>query len=276
MAANGTQILEDKMPAASARTGKKLNIKVKRYTPGKTEPFFQSYELRFHDELTVLDALSEIKNTQDGTLSFRWSCRMGICGSCSAVVNGKPVLMCQTYVRDLPEGDVHVAPLRNFPVIKDLVTDISDGFTKMRSVNPYLARIEKKAIEDGEYNQTPAQRKKLDQTSQCIKCMLCYSACPVYGLEKDFVGPGAGALAFRYQVDSRDQGKDERMDKLVGEKGQWNCSFVGECSAVCPKRVDPALALQRLKLMGALHLGKRLIKKAKKSPAALKTSSKSH
>lgn len=235
----------------------RTEILVQRYTPGAETPFYKSYELRFHEELTVLDALNIIKDEQDGTLSYRWSCRMGICGSCSAVVNGKPVLMCQTYVRDL-KGPIKVEPLRNFPVIKDLVVDIDDAFEKMRSVMPYMTIMNRK-LEEGEVPQTPKQREKIDQTSQCIKCMLCYSACPVYGKDKNFVGPAAGALAYRYNEDSRDTSKSERMDKVTSKKGVWKCSFVGECSVVCPKRVDPGVALQRLKLMGALHIGKKLV-----------------
>lgn len=233
---------------------------MKRYNPGST-PFYQTYELRFHDELTVLDALSTIKDEQDGTLTFRWSCRMGICGSCSAIVNGKPVLMCQTYVKDL-KAPVRVEPLRNFPVIKDLVVELDDAFEKMKQVQPYVQRMQEKSIEDGEYTQTPAQLNKFKQTSQCIKCMLCYSACPVYGMDKNFLGPAAGALAARYQDDSRDDpaSKKKRLDAVIGKKnGVWGCSFVGECSAVCPKRVDPALALQRLKVMGSLRLVQKLV-----------------
>ena len=236
---------------------KTFTVSVQRYS-GKETPFYQTYELRFDEELTALDALNILKDEQDGSLTFRWSCRMGICGSCSAIVNGKPVLMCQTYLRDLKQP-VRIEPLRNFPVIKDLVVDIDDVFEKMRGTMPYMTRMKEKALEDGEYEQTPAQLEKLKQTSQCIKCMLCYSACPVYGEDKNFVGPAAGALAFHYNADSRDQGKDERMDRVIGEKGVWKCSFVGECSAVCPKRVDPALALQRLKLMGALRLTKKAV-----------------
>lgn len=266
MAASREKVLEQQrssadgiaISATSSQNPATLAINVKRYMPGKSEQFFQSYELRFQNELTVLDALNDIKDTKDGTLTFRYSCKMGICGSCSAMVNGRPVLMCQTYCKDLT-SPIRVEPLRNFPVIKDLVVDITDGFEKMKSVNPYLERIEKRALKEGEYLQTPKEREALDQTSQCIKCMLCYSACPVYGMDKNFIGPAAGALAYRYQADSRDQGKEKRIDKIIGEKGVWNCSFVGECSAVCPKRVDPALALQRLKLMGALRLGKRLV-----------------
>lgn len=234
------------------------NVLVKRYIPAAAEPFYQTYELRFADDMTVLDALTRIKDVQDGSLTFRWSCRMGICGSCAAVVNGKPVLMCQTYMKDVKQP-VRVEPLRNFPVVRDLVVDIDDAFEKMRSTMPYIDRMEKRALEDGEYLQTPQERAQINKTSQCIKCMICYSACPVYGLDKNFIGPAAGALAYRYTADSRDQSKDKRLEAVSGEKGVWKCSFVGECSAVCPKRVDPAISLQRLKLMGSLRLGKKAV-----------------
>lgn len=249
MATKGKKILEKRI------------LKIARFRPGDKKTFYQTYELRFHNELTVLDALNHIKDEQDGTLTYRYSCRMGICGSCSAVVNGKPVLMCQTNLRDI-KGEIQVEPLRNFPIIKDLVVDLKDTFEKMRSVNAHIHRTEEKVLEDGEYIQTPSERNALEQPSQCIKCMLCYSACSVYGLDKNFVGPGAGALAMRYQSDTRDQGKNERLDKLINRDGVWKCSFIGECSNVCPKRVNPALAMQKFKLLGALRLGKKIISKS--------------
>ncbi len=239
------------------------SVLVKRYTQPQPEPYYQKYELHFADDMTVLDGLMKIKDYTDGSLSFRWSCRMGICGSCAMMVNGKPVLTCQTYLCNVskPGKELKIEPLRNFPVIKDLIVDIEDAFEKMRLTKPYLRRMEEKAIESGEYKQTPKERKKLDQTSQCIKCMICYSACPVYAQDKKFMGPAAGALAYRYVNDSR-EGKEhnkERMDQLTSETGITGCSFVGECSAVCPKRVDPAQALQRLKVMGALHTAKSVV-----------------
>ncbi|PJC37139.1 succinate dehydrogenase/fumarate reductase iron-sulfur subunit [Candidatus Peregrinibacteria bacterium CG_4_9_14_0_2_um_filter_53_11] len=235
------------------------SVLVKRYHPEDEAPFYQTYELRFHNDMTVLDALTEIKDADDGTLTFRWSCRMGICGSCAMTINGKPVLACQTYMRDV-EQPVQVEPLRNFPVVKDLVVNLDDAFEKMRSTKPYIDRLKEKGLTEGEYLQSPEQRKKIDQTSQCIKCMICYSACPVYGLDKNFMGPAAGALAYRYTADSREKSKRPRIDSISGEKGMWKCSFVGECSAACPKRVDPALSLQRLKVMGALRLAERTVK----------------
>lgn len=248
-----------------AASRKKVLVEIQRFSPEKDKPFYQSFEIRFYDELTVLAALNTIKSEQDGSLTYRYSCQMGICGSCGAVVNGKPVLMCQTFVKNI-SSPIKVEPLKNFPIIKDLVVDIDDPFEKMRMVMPYIPQMEKSEFKDGEYKQTPKQRKAFANTSQCIKCMLCYSACPVYGLNKDFIGPAAGALADRYNTDSRDKSRSERTDKVIGEKGVWKCSFVGECSAACPKRVDPALALQKLKLMGVLRLGKKLISKSKKKP----------
>ncbi|MEK9132333.1 MAG: 4Fe-4S dicluster domain-containing protein, partial [Patescibacteria group bacterium] len=140
-------------------------------------------------------------------------------------------------------------------------TDISDVFEKMRGVIPQISRNQKVSTKNGEHLQTPAQLKKINQPSQCIKCMNCYSACPAYGNNKKFIGPMVGALAQRYNADSRDQSKAKRMDKIVGKDGVWDCSFVGECSKVCPKRVDPATTMQRLKITGVLRLAKKIISK---------------
>ncbi len=234
-----------------------VTIRIKRYSPGLDgTQRYEDFEVEVNYDATVLDALHTIKDTIDGSLSYRWSCRMAICGSCGMMVNGKPVLSCATYIRDLPKGIITVEPLRNFPVIKDLVSDIDDPMEKFRGVMPYVEMMQHKMIKDGEYPQTPEQLSVLKQTSQCIKCMLCYSACPVYGMDKNFVGPAAGALAYRYQVDSRDQAKKQRALKMISKDGVYGCSFVGECSLVCPKRVDPGLALQRWKLMGLKELMK--------------------
>lgn len=236
-----------------------IKIRVKRYA-GEGQPTYDTFTIHFQEDITILDALQEIKEKNDGSLTFRWSCRMGICGSCGAMVNGKPVLMCETYLRDLPhtqsENPVTVEPLRNFPIVKDLVVDIDDGMEKFRQAMPYMDFAKNRQNEMKENPQTPRERKKLEQTSQCIKCMLCYSACPVYGMDKKFIGPAAGALAYRYQADTRElkSEKKKRTDSVIGKDGVWKCSFVGECSTVCPKKVDPALALQRLKVMGAMRI----------------------
>jgi fumarate reductase iron-sulfur subunit len=226
-----------------------LTLEVMRYRPEQeTEPSFQSYEVPFHEDWVVLDALNYIKDRLDGSLSYRWSCRMGVCGSCGMMVNGEPQLTCATFLSHYLPGPIRVEPLRYFPIMRDLVIDMTDFMAKLQSVKPWIIRGEEKPLAQGEYLQTPEELDIYKQFSMCINCMLCYAACPVYGLDPQFVGPAAIALAQRYNLDSRDQGTSQRLDMLSQHEGIWGCTFVGECSKVCPKEVDPAGAIQQYKL----------------------------
>jgi fumarate reductase iron-sulfur subunit len=232
----------------------RITLRVTRYRPeSDTEPTAQEYEIPLRKEWTVLDGLNHIKDHLDGTLSYRWSCRMGICGSCGMTVNGEPKLTCATFLEDYAPGPIRVEPLSNFPVVRDLVVDIGTFMRTLPRVKPWLIRSEQEAPAEGEYRQLPAEREEYAQFSMCINCMLCYAACPVYGLDQEFLGPAAIALAQRYNLDSRDQGASERMDVLSDAEGIWACTFVGECSAVCPKDVDPAGAIQRYKFTAAME-----------------------
>jgi fumarate reductase iron-sulfur subunit len=201
----------------------------------------------------VLDALNHIKDRVDGTLSYRWSCRMGICGSCGMTVNGEPKLTCAVFLTDYAPGPVRVEPLRNFPVVRDLVVEIGDFLRKLPKVLPWVVRETEQPVSEGEYLQTPEQMEDYQRYSMCINCMLCYSACPVYALDPDFIGPAAIALAQRYNLDSRDEGSAARLDVLSQDDGVWACTFVGECTSACPKDVDPAGAIQRYKLTAAMN-----------------------
>jgi fumarate reductase iron-sulfur subunit len=201
----------------------------------------------------ILDGLNFVKDRLDGTLSYRWSCRMGVCGSCGMTVNGEPKLTCATFLADYAPGPVRVEPLRNFPVIRDLVVAIEDFMTKLTEVRPWIVRDQDKPLSEGEYRQTPEEMDEYKQFSMCINCMLCYAACPIYGLDPKFIGPAAIALAQRYNLDSRDQGSKARRELLSQHEGIWGCTFVGECTKVCPKDVDPAGAIQRYKLDAALN-----------------------
>jgi len=226
-----------------------VKFRIQRYRPEvEDEPTWENYDVECRPEWMILDALNHIKDQVDGTLSYRWACRMGVCGSCGMMVNGQPVLTCATYVSAVLPGTVRVEPLRGFPVIRDLVGDITDFVEKLRRVKPWIVREEERPLDEGEYLQTPEQLDEYKQYSMCINCMLCYSACPIYELEPDFIGPAAIALAQRYNHDSRDEGSNERMDVISQEDGIWSCTFVGECSVVCPKNVDPAGAIQRYKV----------------------------
>jgi fumarate reductase iron-sulfur subunit len=133
-------------------------------------------------------------------------------------------------------------------VVRDLVIDMTDFMVKLQSVKPWIIRADEKPLSQGEYLQTPEELDTYKQFSMCINCMLCYAACPVYGLDPQFIGPAAIALAQRYNMDARDQGSQQRLDMLSQHEGIWGCTFVGECTKVCPKGVDPAGAIQQYKL----------------------------
>jgi succinate dehydrogenase iron-sulfur subunit len=237
-----------------------VTLAVARYRPEEeSEPSVQTYEVPFRKDWVVLDALNYIKDKLDGSLSFRWSCRMGVCGSCGMTVNGQPRLTCASFLSAEPPGPIRVEPLRYFPVVRDLVVDITDFLTKLKKVKPWIVRPEEKPLAEGEYRQTPDQLDAYKQFSMCINCLLCYSACPIYGLEPTFIGPAAIALAQRYNQDSRDEGSAERLEILSHHDGMWQCTFVGECTKACPKHVDPAGAIQQYKLTSATHWFKTLL-----------------
>jgi fumarate reductase iron-sulfur subunit len=232
----------------------RIVLQVARYRPEEESAItFQDFEVPCPKEWVVLDGLNYIKDQLDGTLSYRWSCRMGICGSCGMTVNGEPRLTCATFLADYLPGPIRVEPLRNFPIVRDLIVEIGDFMRKLVSVKPWIIREHEKPLSDGEYRQTPDELSDYKQFSMCINCMLCYSACPIYGLDPKFVGPAAIALAQRYNLDSRDEGARERLEILSEHEGIWGCTFVGECTKVCPKNVDPAGAIQRYKLHAAVE-----------------------
>jgi fumarate reductase iron-sulfur subunit len=241
------------------RGSKSITLEILRYRPEEeSEPVFQRYEVPFRRDWVILDALNYIKDDIDGTLSYRWSCRMGVCGSCGMMVNGTPVLTCATFVEKcLSHQDaghtrpIRVEPLVNFPVIRDLIIDMSTFIRKLKRVKPWIVRKDEQPLSQGEYLQSPAQLSQYKQYSMCINCMLCYSACPIVGLEPGFVGPAVIALAQRYNFDNRDQGNHQRNEVLSEDDGIFECTLVGECSVVCPKNVDPAGAIQRYKVTSA-------------------------
>lgn len=227
---------------------KKVIFKVQRY-PGQGEPFFQEFEVPVAKGLTVLDGLIYIKENLDGSLSYRKSCRMGICGSCGMFINGLPRLACSTQVDELQSDLIQVQPLPNLPHIKDLVVDLSSLFSKHRDIAPYIIRDDIEEIEKPTraYEQTRSELGEYMQFSFCIKCGICLAACPTMATDEDFSGPQALAQAYRYSVDTRDDGFDERIERVDFVSGIWRCHFAAACSHACPKGVDPAFGIQLLK-----------------------------
>lgn len=236
-----------------SEASKTIVIEVLRYRPEQERaPAWQAYTVPYSDDMSVLQGLQHIKDQLDGTLSFRWSCRMAICGSCGMMIGGKPRLACQTFLRDLAPGPVRVEALEHFPIERDLVVSV-DGFVdKLTSVKPWLIPREPRTLEQGEYRQSPEERERYGQFSDCINCMLCYAACPQFGLDPEFTGPAALALMHRYNADSRDGGRAERLPVMNASQGVWSCTAVGYCSEVCPKQVDPANAVNQNKVNSAM------------------------
>ena len=234
--------------AVAATIAPTVTLEVARYHPERDErPTFERYDVPNRSEWVVLDALNYLKDYVDGTLSYRWSCRMGICGSCGIMLNGVPKLACATFLRDYLPGPFRVEPLANFPIERDLIIALDDFLEKLPEIKPWIVRSHPQPVEEGEYRQTPEELADFKQYSLCINCMLCYSACPVYQNDGDFLGPALLALAQRYNHDSRDQGQGERQRRIWSDDATWACTFVGECSVVCPKGVDPAGAIQQAK-----------------------------
>ncbi|HEX7032377.1 MAG TPA: succinate dehydrogenase iron-sulfur subunit [Nitrososphaera sp.] len=211
---------------------------------------YDSIEVPVQRSTTVLDALLYAKAYKDPSIGIRYSCRMASCGSCGMKINGIPRLACYTKVSELEGSTITVEPLANFPHIRDLVTDFTQFFDHHHKMKPYIQNEHADIVDRtklSEFIQSPEDLDKFLQFSYCIKCGLCYSACPTAATDTKFPGPQALAQAYRYFIDNRDTASKDRL-KLVDEKhGIWRCHFAGSCSAVCPKGVDPALGIQLLR-----------------------------
>ncbi|RMH20969.1 MAG: succinate dehydrogenase iron-sulfur subunit [Gammaproteobacteria bacterium] len=225
-------------------------FKVYRFNPERDDkPHFQYYNLSgLQPDTMLLDILLKLKE-QDPTLSFRHSCGEGVCGSDGIHVNGKNCLGCITSLADIQikEGDeISIAPLPGFPVIRDLVVDLTQFFKQYRAARPWLSV--KDPIPEIEHLQTPEQRKKLDGLYECILCACCSAACPSYWWNPDkFLGPAALLQAARFIEDSRDQYTEERLQSLNDAYKLFRCHTIMNCSAVCPKHLNPTQAIGKIK-----------------------------
>jgi fumarate reductase iron-sulfur subunit len=220
------------------------------------------FDVPYDDRTSVLDALQWVKDHADPTLTFRWSCKMAVCGSCGVMVNGRPVLGCETFVRGYRTSGLVVEPLAHAEVLRDLVVDTDTFLGKLATVQPWLVPdgatrlpLVDPPTPDGSdvlravgpasgHRQTPGELAAFTGFAECIDCMLCYAACPQLDVAPDFLGPAVVATARRWDEDSRDAGELDRADVLDTEFGAWPCIQIGACTQVCPKGVDPARALR--------------------------------
>jgi succinate dehydrogenase / fumarate reductase, iron-sulfur subunit len=236
---------------------KTVTFEVLRYNPEiDKSPRLQQYSVPVPKGMTVLDGLHWIKEHLDGSLSWRSSCRMGVCGSCGMFINGLPRLACNNQIVHLNSVRVIIKPLPNYEIIRDLVPNLETLFEKHRSVKPYLIRkdIVEQNHPTGEYFQSEEELLNYIQFAYCIKCGLCISACPTAATSENYTGPQALTQGWRYSSDSRDEGAKERASEMHSSHGLYRCHFAGACSQVCPKGVDPALAIQLAKQDSFLKL----------------------
>ncbi len=246
------------------KTGRRaITFHVTRYNPETDRaPYVRTYTVPVREGMTVLDGLHYIKDNLDPTLVWRYSCRMGICGSCGMLLNGRPSLACNTQILHIADISLSVAPLPNFEIIRDLVPDLWTMFDKHRAVKPFVVRQDESEIDDpsGEFYQSPEQLESYLQFTYCIKCGCCMAACPTLATDARYLGPMPLTAAQRYNADTRDEGRRDRNAVTGGSTGVFRCHYAGECSRVCPKGVDPARALQLLKrrlVLDYLHLARR-------------------
>ena len=202
----------------------------------------QDYDLEVTPQSTVLDLLFEIQQRLDQTLSFRYSCRNWMCGSCGMLVNGRERLACRTRLVDLGTPAVQISPLRNLPVVKDLIVDLAPFFEKWNKVGVAFPNQSKTPVPNA-----PKAQHEIDAHSDCITCGLCYSACDVLSHAPEFLGPAALNRAFTLQLDARDVAHHARGAAIAADGGVFRCHSMGQCTSVCPKGLDPLAAIAALK-----------------------------
>ena len=235
-------------PAGATRV---RTFRIYRFDPASGgKPRVDSYEIDMAScGPMVLDALLKIKNEVDATLSFRRSCREGICGSCAMNINGLNTLACTRSCAELGTGDVRVYPLPHQPVVKDLVTDLTHFYAQYAAVKPWL-QSQTPAPPDRERLQSKEDQEKIDRPSACILCACCSTSCPSYWWNADrYLGPAALLAAYRWIVDSRDEATGERLDALEDPFRLYRCHTIMNCTEACPKDLNPAKAIAEIKRM---------------------------
>ncbi len=241
-------IKEGKTWPAPAGATRIKNFRIYRYDPDSGEnPRWDTYRIDL-DQCgpMVLDALLKIKNEIDPSLTFRRSCREGICGSCSMNIGGRNTLACIKAI-DAFDGDIQISPLPHMQVVKDLVPDLTHFYAQYASIKPWM-QTQTPAPPDRERLQSPEDRKKLDGLYECILCASCSTSCPSYWWNSDrYLGPAVLLQAYRWVVDSRDEATGERLDNLEDPFRLYRCHTIMNCTNTCPKGLNPAKAIGELK-----------------------------
>ncbi len=222
-----------------------VTLKVYRYNPEKDKkPHYDTFTLEADPTERVLDLMERIKGLQDGTLTFRRSCAHGVCGSDAMRINGMNRLACKTLVQDVGKR-ITVEPILGLPVIKDMIVDMEPFFENYRSVMPYF--INNDPPPNKERLQSPEERERFDDTTKCILCAACTTACPSFWANGKYVGPSAIVNAHRFIFDSRDQAAKERLEILAGQFGVYRCRTIFNCTVACPREIQITKAIGEVK-----------------------------
>jgi succinate dehydrogenase / fumarate reductase iron-sulfur subunit len=231
---------------ATDTTLRKLTVKIKRYNPELDDaPHWEQYAVEADPMDRVLDVLQNVKWEHDESLGLRRSCAHGVCGSDAMRINGTNALACKILVKNLRSDTITVEPILGLPVIKDLIVDMKPFFDHYKSVMPYLVNDD--PAPTTERLQSPAERARYDDTTKCILCACCTTACPPFWGDNKYVGPAAIVNAHRFIFDSRDRGAADRLEILNDTEGVWRCRTVFNCTSACPRDIKVTQAIQEVK-----------------------------
>ncbi|MEN4041914.1 MAG: succinate dehydrogenase iron-sulfur subunit [Anaerolineaceae bacterium] len=231
-----------------------VQLKVFRFDPEKMKkPRYDIFSIEANPTDRVLDLLEQVRADIDGALAYRRSCAHGVCGSDAMRINGRNYLACKVLIRDLKPGRITIEPLLGLRIIKDLVVDMEPFFDHYRKIMPYLINDEPVSA-DEERIQTQAQRARFDDTTKCILCAACTTACPPFWSNQQYVGPAALVNAHRFLFDSRDRAAEQRLDLLSDRDGVWRCRTAFNCTEACPREIKITQAIAEIKT--AIQTGK--------------------
>jgi fumarate reductase iron-sulfur subunit len=205
------------------------------------------YQVPRIEKMTILDALVYIQRYHDRSLVFRYACRLGMCGTCTVMVNGVPRWACRTSIERLRVETIRIAPLRFLPVVKDLLVDFEPFSTKYRAAQAYFVPREERSEEVASISPASRERRAIDPNLECITCGACYASCTMLSQDAEYLGPAALNRAYTLVRDSRDGMRRERLAAVGGEHGCWRCHSLFNCTEVCPKHLSPTRAIQGLK-----------------------------
>jgi len=223
-----------------------LTLRIRRFHKEKDpQQWLETFQVEIRKGMNLLETLFRIQDEQDGTLSFRYSCRGAVCGSCAMRVNGKDVLACRTHVEELLGKPALIEPLPLFPVIRDLIVDLSTFFDHYRKIEPYLQG--KPISSQEEYRMEEEKRKEIDLYINCILCGICFGTCPAFEKDGEFLGPAILAKVFRFFADPREIRNEEILEAVNSQQGVWGCKTVFNCVKVCPKQVPPTHGIVKMR-----------------------------